>query len=338
MPKDVIDFSVNLNPFGPPDVLKKNWIGWLDVMEDYPDAEGSVMVDQIAGKEQLASGNVLLGNGGAELIALVSRMLAGKRVLIVEPAFSEYEKMCQANGCEISYCQLTEGEWGLDAEWIIDQLEYVDALFLCHPNNPTGISYPQAVLLQILDACHKKECFMIVDEAFHDFLNEPQTLAQLVKENSYLIILRSLTKMYAIAGLRLGYLMADIQIVERLKNFQPHWSVNALALVAGNAILSEESYRKDTRQFIKRERMRVKKTLQGLEYALSNSDVNFYLLRDTSLDLQLPLFIFLLKKGIVPRHTANFPGLNGRWLRFAVKRKEENDMLLGALLEWKNNN
>lgn len=340
MPKQVIDFSVNLNPFGPPSSLKKNWLDWFEHIEDYPDPQGSELKELIAKKENVSVDSILLGNGGAELITLLASFLAKKRVLLIQPTFAEYGKMCQAYRCDISHLHLQEGEWHIRSkrEYLIEQIRQVDALFLCHPNNPTGVAYSTSTLTAIMEACEQHECFMIIDEAFYDFLDDKRTLAPFIKNNPNLIVIRSLTKMYAIAGLRLGFLLADPKVIHNMSKLQPHWSVNALALAAGKVCMQEEEYVDDARQFVQKERNRLMKLLREAGFYISNSEVNFYLLKDPTLDDQFPLFIYLLKKGIVPRHTVNYRGLEGRWLRFGVKQTAKNDLLLEALLAWKNDN
>lgn len=335
MPEEVVDFSVNLNPFGPPESFKENWFHWLAYIEDYPDPDGRELLNLLCEKEQLSSESILLGNGGAELITLLARMLAGKRVLIIQPTFIEYERMCRAYGCHISYHTLEEEGWELDLEPLMPKLKNTDALFLCHPNNPTGISYPETTLLKLLETCKQQRCFLIIDEAFYDFHFEHQTMAPFIANNDYLIVIRSLTKMYSIAGLRLGYVMAAPTIITQLKSYQSHWSVNTIALLAGKECLLAEDYATKTRHFIKEERKRLCLVLRDEGYLHSKSEVNFYLLRDPDLDQQLPLLLFLLKKGIVPRHTANYQGLQGRWIRFAIKHQKENNLLLEALKEWR---
>jgi threonine-phosphate decarboxylase len=335
MPEKVIDFSVNLNPFGMPDSLKKNWLHWLTFIEDYPDPEARELLELLSKKEQLPKEAILLGNGGAELITLLARLLAGKRVLIIQPTFLEYERMCHAYGCQVTHHQLLEDAWKLELEPLSSKIENADALFLCSPNNPTGTSYPKTLLVKLLETCKQQQCFLIIDEAFYDFLYKDQTMAPLINHNEYLIVIRSLTKMYSIAGLRLGYLMANPPIISQLKAYQSHWSINTVALLAGKECLMADGFVVKTRFFIKEERNRLTQALKEEGYLLSDSKVNYFLLRDPRLDQQLPLFIFLLKKGFVPRHTANYQGLEGRWLRFAIKNQKENDLLLEALREWK---
>jgi threonine-phosphate decarboxylase len=335
MPEKVIDFSVNLNPLGLPESLKKNWLHWLAFIENYPDPEGTELLELLSKKEQLPKESILLGNGGAELITLLARMLVGKQVLIIQPTFIEYERMCHAYGCQVTHHYLSEVDWELDLKSLIPKIENADALFLCSPNNPTGTSYSETSLVNLLETCTQQQCFLIIDEAFYDFLCDHHTMTPFIKKNQYLIVIRSLTKMYSIAGLRLGYLMANPSIITQLKAYQSHWSINTIALLAGKECLMADDFVKKTRFFINEERNRVFQALKKEGYLLSDSKVNYYLLRDPSLDQQHPLFTYLLKKGFVPRHTENYQGLQGRWLRFAIKHRKENDLLLEALREWK---
>ncbi|MEH7382847.1 threonine-phosphate decarboxylase CobD [Bacillus sp. JJ1533] len=334
-PRNLIDFSANINPLGPPEILKKRWLEFYEKINDYPDPNASLLKEQIARITDLDTKSILIGNGGSELITLVGRMLAGKNVLIVEPAFSEYEQACVANGCHIFYHHLTEPEWKLDDKEIARKLAGMDAVFLCNPNNPTGVHYPHSTLVKLLEECRQRNITLIIDEAFYDFLEDYTSLAPFVKEYTNLIILRSMTKMFAIPGLRLGYLIASQDIIGKLATFQPHWSVNVLAMLAGNACLQDDRFVERTKKYIHAERERLFSFLQREGYEVSPSYINFYLLRDPQEKEPLSLFEFLLRREIVPRHTFNFPGLEGKWLRFAIKSTKDNSRLMEVLKEWR---
>ena len=118
----------------------------------------------------------------------------------------------------------------IDLEALKEKLSHVDAVFLCNPSNPTGLYYSQEVILPILIECERQNCALIVDEAFHDFVMDYEPLAPLFRIIRSLILLRSLTKMFAIPGIRLGYVMANCEIIAKLSSYQPHWSVNSVAL------------------------------------------------------------------------------------------------------------
>lgn len=333
VPIETLDFSANINPLGPPPLLKENWGQLLESVIEYPDPHGTNLKRKIAKREGLHESQVLLGNGGAEIISLIGRLLAGKQSVIVQPAFSEYEEACKANGCQVEYHQLP-ANWAWTGEDLSGKLQQADALFLCNPNNPTGAYYQKSIILHLLEECRRNQCLLIVDEAFYDFLAEYESITPYINEYPNLLIIRSMTKMFAIPGLRLGYLLADPAVIRKIAPFQPHWSTNAIALKAGEWCIESESYIIETIALIQQERQRLFRFYQKRNLLVSPSRINFYLLRDPSLIDQYPFMQYLLKSGIIPRHTVNFPGLEGRWLRFAVKGPEANDKLMGAVEEW----
>lgn len=331
MPENILDFSVNVNPLGPPDRIFDQWNEWKTTIIDYPDPKGSSLTNKMAKKEGIPPEHILLGNGAAELIQLIAIYFRGKNILLLQPTFSEYERMCVAHGATVTNASL-------DSLLHLPTLEKAiynqDAVFLCHPNNPTGELYDQETLENVLHLCEKKKCYLIVDEAFYDFSDEVYSMVSHIGKSDYLLILRSVTKMYAIAGIRLGMLFAQRQLVESLRKYQPYWSVNALALQIGETILDEEAFVLRTQQYMSDSRSYLFPTLQNLGFLVSNSKVNFFLLRDPDLSNQQELLVFLLKRGIVPRHTENYPYLSGTWLRFAIRPMHEMNKLVEVLSEW----
>lgn len=335
LPNKYKDFSANINPLGPPPALKEKWNDFYHEISVYPDPFAEKLRNKIAEKEQISVDSILIGNGGAELITLVARFLSEKKVVVTEPSFSEYEKACRANGCEIQYHQLTEPNFELRMDELLPNLKGAGALFLCNPNNPTGIQYPVSTVISIIQECKKQNCYVILDEAFYDFLLDYESYFPCINKFSNLIIIRSMTKMFGIPGLRLGYLAADPALIMKISKHQPHWSINTIALLAGELCLHNEDYVKRTKFYISEERKRLFTFFKKNNFENTSSQVNFYLLRDPNLQEQTTFFEFLLHKGIIPRHTYNFPGLDGKWLRFAIKSKEENSQLMEVLLEWR---
>jgi threonine-phosphate decarboxylase len=335
LPDQYIDFSANINPLGPPPALKEKWNDFYQEITVYPDPFAEKLTSRIAEGEQISTDSILIGNGGAELITLVARFLTGKKVLVIEPTFSEYEKACRANQCEIHYHQLKEPNFELNIDELRLSLSSADALFLCNPNNPTGIQYSVSTILSIIEECKKQNCFVILDEAFYDFLLDYHSFIPYINKFPNLIIIRSMTKMFAIPGLRLGYLAANPDIISQLSRMQPHWSINTIALLAGELCLQNKEFIKKTQVYIWEERKHLHTFFNQNNFEITPSQVNFYLLRDPFLKDQFSLFNFLLHKGIIPRHTFNFPGLEGNWLRFAIKSKQENSALMEVLLEWR---
>jgi threonine-phosphate decarboxylase len=335
LPEKYIDFSANINPLGPPPALKEKWNDFYQEITVYPDPFAEKLRNRITEREKISVDSILIGNGGAELITLVARFLSGKKVLVVEPSFSEYEKACRANDCEIQYHQLIGPHFELSVDELLPSLAGADALFLCNPNNPTGIQYPVSTVMSIIQESEKQNCHVVLDEAFYDFLVNYESLIPYVNKFSNLIIIRSMTKMFGIPGLRLGYLAAAPALIAKISKYQPHWSINTIALLAGELCLQNEAYVKKTQVYVSEERKRLYTFFKKNHFQFTSSQVNFYLLRDSTLQDQNILFEFLLRKGIIPRHTFNFPGLEGKWLRFAIKSKEENNKLMEVLLEWR---
>lgn len=332
MPQKIIDFSVNLNPLGPPQILFEHWESWREEIIDYPDPLGENLKAKLSTKEEIGANNILLGNGAAELIQLVAIYLQGKKIALFQPTFSEYERMTSAYGAQLRNVKI---EKLTDEKYLKELAKNQEAIFLCHPNNPTGESYSASNLERLRMICEENKTYLIIDEAFYDFSEEVYSMLKKVKDSEFLIILRSATKMFSIAGIRLGYLFAAEKIVKELRSLQPYWSVNAIALKMGELIIDEDNFVKESQNYIKEIRQEVFPILKEEGFLLSDSQVNFFLLRDPDIGNQEELLLFLLKNGIVPRHTENYPYLDGHYLRFAIRPLDEMNQLLEVLRKWK---
>lgn len=335
MPETVIDFSANINPLGPPATVKDRWNELFSLLADYPDPTAERLTGLLAKKEGVRKEQILVGNGGAELISLVGRLLFGKKALIVQPAFSEYEEACRVNQCEVRYHLMDVDNWELRLDELLVNLREVDAVFLCNPNNPTGMFFPKLTIEVLARECARYGTLLIVDEAFYDFIEGYESTVSCLRYCENMLILRSMTKMFSIPGIRLGYLMANETLLAKIRESKPHWSVNAIAMKVGEWCLSESDYVEQTIHLIKQERVRLQSFYRDQAFSYSPSNVNFYLLKDSKVSDQFPFFRFLMEKGMIPRHTMNFPGLDGKWLRLAIKGADEHDRLLEVISEWR---
>ncbi|MFC0559821.1 threonine-phosphate decarboxylase CobD [Halalkalibacter alkalisediminis] len=335
IPNDLIDFSENTNPYGPPSaVIQFLNTDFTKTMTNYPDPHVTELTSKLAQFTMIPTKNILVGNGAAELIFLLANFFQGKRVAIVEPAFSEYRDACEAFECNVTSIVLSS-PWHLDVNMVLSSISDIDVLFLCSPNNPTGVSYHKEEIIHLIEAAEKQGVYVVLDEAFYDFTEADCGLHQLVNRFSTLVIIRSLTKMFAIAGIRLGYLLANSDLITKLRIRQPTWSVNGIAQQVGLSLLKEDAFVEQTLLNIHQERRRVTSVLNDLDFFVSDSVVNFYLLAERDRKDLMPLLVFLLEKGIIARHTYNFNGLDGRYLRLAVKTRENNDQLMDALAMWR---
>ncbi|MDZ5711192.1 pyridoxal phosphate-dependent aminotransferase [Jeotgalibacillus haloalkalitolerans] len=334
-PEDIIDFSENSMPAGPPAHLKEQWDQWYNAISSYPDPEGRGLKKQIAKKHQVKESQVLLGNGASELMMTALRSFQGKTVGVIHPAFSEYERVIQANGAMVHHFYTNESmSFQPDEDEIHSFLSKPDcALFICNPNNPTGILLKKETILSWLKTAEKSGSTLLLDEAFIDMAGEHYSLADHTGSPS-LIIFRSMTKMYSIAGLRLGYLLSNEQTVKEISQWLPHWNVNQLALLAGETVLQEPSYTEKVCSFTQKERSRFTDALRDLGFKISDSAANYVCIQPPDPQQTEELWRFLLREGLVLRHTYNYRGLDGSWLRVGIKLPEQNKKLIEAITLW----
>ncbi|MDQ0256354.1 threonine-phosphate decarboxylase [Evansella vedderi] len=337
--KEILDFSANLNPLGPPPWLKDEIYQSFDHITKYPDPNYPNSHGALAAYERLTTDEVLLTNGGAEAIFLVAKLFEGGKAFIVQPTFVEYERACEHYHIHTEDVFLEKSnEFQLPLELILDNMSGVDVIFLCRPNNPTGTVVDEKSLHRILEKGLETNTHLVVDEAFVDFLPSPTfSLSRWLSSYPNLILLRSLTKMFTIPGLRIGYVLAKDSIIGKMKAWQLPWSINAFADKVVPKLLEDHSFVKRTHEWLEVESAYLLKKLTDLDYYVSNSKVNFYLLQDRKRPEDTKeLFPYLFKGGILTRHTHNFKGLNGNYLRIAIRSTYENKQLIDKLQEWRN--
>lgn len=331
---EILDFSANLNPFGPP-LQTQEWIKQAFLsLKSYPDPNYRELTEALAGCEGIDSQQILVTNGGAEAIFLVAQHFKDQKALIVQPTFVEYERACHLHNITVENVFLQGEEFALPIDKVIQKMKEVQVVFLCRPNNPTGTVVKVEDIVRILEAGEQCETTVVIDEAFVHFLPDEEKLTRMVEQFSNVILLRSLTKIYTLPGIRIGYVIARENVIEQLRNLQIPWSVNALATNVVPHFLENDSFVRETREWLKLELDWLKTELSQLNFLYSLSEVNFYLLKDPHHDSD-ELFSYLAKNRIIARHTYNFKGLDGRYLRFALRNSEDNRYLIRTLKHWR---
>lgn len=331
-PEQLLDFSANINPAGMPASLQRALLENLALAERYPDVEYQRLYQVLAEHHQLPASWMLAGNGETEVIFALVNALAPRRAMLIAPGFAEYRRALQQTGCDIVEFLLREDEgWQLTGRLLDALTPDLDCLFLCTPNNPTGL-LPDDTLLQAISArCKTLGISLILDEAFMDFIPERRGFIPHLAGNPHLWVLRSLTKFYAIPGLRLGYLLgSNEQKVKQMRDAQMPWSINAFAALAGEVILHDHAYQQASLAWLESERPRLFAALNGISALTVWPGVaNYLFLRCDApgVDLQREL----LEQHILIRSCANYPGLDGRYYRVAVRGKAENDRLIAAM-------
>ncbi len=328
-PNVKLDFSVNTNPLGLPDKVRQALISHVDQYTRYPDPECRELCAAIAGYEAVPEEMVLCGNGAADLIYRLCYALKPRRALVCAPTFSEYERALEQAGCEALYHTLEAGNQFALSNEIEHCLDPdIDMLFLCHPNNPTGRLIPADLMERILYRARETATRVIVDECFLEF-TDGVSFKKYLSAMPTLVVLKAFTKIYAMAGLRLGYLLtADEELLNKANAAAQCWSVSVPAQVAGVAALTCQGWQDKTRCLVVEERSFLSENLEKLGITVFPSDTNYLLLRS-----ERPLYVPLLQEGILIRSCENFKGLNASYYRIGIKTRSQNECLIQALKE-----
>ena len=330
--QNCVDFSANCNPLGTPKSVKTAIIESLSHINDYPQVGCAPLKEAIAQYEGVKPSQVICGNGAAEIIFSLCRALKPKKALLPAPTFAEYEQALTSVDCSCSHFFLKEErEFSMDDSFLEEISKEFDIIFLCNPNNPTGILTDRDFLMKVLKKCREHSVFLVVDECFLDFVEEPEsyTLKDVLKEYQNLFLLKAFTKRYAMAGVRLGYgLTANQDLLQKMESVTQPWNVSSLAQAAGLAALKETEYVKEGRETVFKEQEFLKKEMKELGFTVFPSEANYIFFKG-----ERNLFEKCVQKGVLIRDCSNYPGLESGYFRIAVKNHEDNKTLIRALKE-----
>ena len=335
-PGQIIDFSASINPLGPPASARKAFQKSYGEVSRYPDPYGEELKEALAKRQGMKPAEVLLGNGSTQLIYLLCQALRPRKALVVGPAFSEHANALKLAGAKVRFLFLAaDDDFKFSTEEFMGEWEKDDdVVFLTTPNSVTGQLIPRAEIEKIARIAAIRKKFLVVDEAFVDFV-EGESVKQLIRDNPYLLVLRSLTKYYALPGLRLGYILAHPRRVAQLAAYLEPWSVNGPAQKVALACLADASFGLKTERWLQRERNFLAQALITLKgFQPYPSITNFLLVRLANKTDAGELRSFLLSRKILIRACNSFAGLGIDYFRVAVRRRNDNRQLLEALREW----
>jgi cobyric acid synthase CobQ/L-threonine-O-3-phosphate decarboxylase len=343
-PADILDFSASMNPLGPPDALRPIISRTVSDLTRYPDPDSAGLLSAASRRYGVPQETLLAGNGTSDLLFALARAArrpgeadgadgpVWSRAVAVAPCYVDYRRACERAGLAVTpFLTPSEGEFALDFAALEAAMPESPALvFLGRPQNPTGQSFPDAPLREL--AARRPDCLFVVDEAFADFVSDFSSLTR--ERPGNVAVFLSLTKSFAVPGLRLGLFAAEAALVGRVREELAPWPVNAMAQAVGEAFLGEAA-------FLVRTRMETARLRQALARGLAElpgvrvfpSQANFLLCRlegvpDAALVLRDRL---LAGHGVAIRACADFEGLSGQYFRVAVRMGEDNDRLLAAM-------
>lgn len=324
---DVLDFSSNVNPLGPSRLVRK--AAAKADLSAYPDRRSLVLGEALSSRLGVGVEEVLVGNGSTELIHLLTRACLGprRRCLILGPTFGEYEAAATLTGAEVHVVEATAGRrfaWSADAATGAIETLRPALTFLCNPNNPTGV-YVDRDFVKRLTWAIGEDGLLVLDTSYVPFADAPWDERTLLTCGN-VVLLRSMTKDHALAGVRLGYLVAESPTVEAVRRLQPSWSVSAVAQAVGLAALADDAHVATARAVVMEAKAYLRAQLNALGLQAMDSAANFMLVRvGDAAELRLEL----LRRGIAVRDCASF-GLPEH-IRIAVRRPDECQRLLAAL-------
>lgn len=327
----LLDFSVNINPLGIPAKVKELLRRQLKDLVHYPDPQARCLVARLARYWKIKEQNILIGNGSTELIYLILNTFGPATVTLAVPSFTEYERAARISKCRLRFAYLREDEdFCFNSQKLFEKS---DLLFICNPNNPTG----NLLISNGADIENIPINKIIIDEAFMDFVpqEDAHTFIPQAAKSRKIIVLKTLTKLFALPGLRIGYLVAHKDIIQTLKEYQMPWSVNVLAQTAATHCLSEVAFMRGVKQLVEKERRFLYSGLSRIKDLKPYTSVaNFLLVKIKQKHLTSSVLKErLLKKNILIRDCANFRGLDKQFIRVAVRTHKENKQLIRALEE-----
>ncbi len=335
-PSEIVDMSSNVNPLGPPPGLETYLKENLNVITALPEADSNLLVHSFAERYGVDSEFVLAGNGSTQFIYSIPQSLATKRALILGPTYADYADACSMHNIDFEYfiAQETQG-FKADIDLVQKQVKGFDTVFLCNPNNPTGTLYTAAEI-ELLCRTHPKTNF-VIDESYLPFVNSADHESMIGRSLPNAIVLNSMSKIFRISGLRIGFIIASKDIIEKLTRYSLPWSVNALAQVAVCYLMQHEAeinaFIDHTQKLIETERNRFAEKLKNVsDIKLFPSTTSFILAKLLNRHTADTICHHLSHEKILIRNCSNFKGLSNRFIRISLRKSETNRMLAEKLL------
>jgi threonine-phosphate decarboxylase len=325
----ILDFSSNVNPMGFPskvrDVFKN-----LSLVSIYPDPNSDELRTHLQKYTKIPKNQIVVGNGATEIIYnFCNAFLRKQKVLIPVPTFGEYESAAKLNGTELNFFKTMNLNKNLSE--FQDMISKKNCIFLCNPNNPTGVLIKRKNMLKILESAHDKSAMVFVDECFIELVPaRNESIISYLKDFDNLFILRSLTKSFGLAGLRIGYGLGNKKMIEILQKIKIPWNVSGIAQKSSIKALSDRLHLQKSLNLIRKESKFLSDSISKISgFTCYDSDTNFILIKSKIKSNQVQ--DKLLKKNILIRDCSTFRGLDDNFIRIAVRPHKENLKLIEAL-------
>lgn len=329
----ILDFSDNINPLGLTQKIKDELIKSIDLCTNYPNKLYDEVIDTISHYEKVDKKKIIIGNGSTDLIFRIVNLVRPTKALLIAPTASDYENALDSVGCAISYHRLLEqNQFVLDETVLFKLTPNVDICFLCNPNNPTGQRVPKQLLLRIAKQCKENGILLVIDEGFIDFVEQSElyTLKDVIDTYENIIIIKALSKTYALSGLRFGYLLcSNADMINKLNKSAQKYSVCTPACIAVKTALSDNEYIEKSKKLFREEYEFLKSELENLNFLVFPSKANFILFKTS----QINLVDKLKQNNILIRRCDDFKGLSNNYFRISIRDRKSNEILINNLTQ-----
>ncbi|MCL2032699.1 MAG: histidinol-phosphate aminotransferase family protein [Methanomassiliicoccaceae archaeon] len=334
------DYSHNLNPFGPPECLPEIIATAMDDIGHYPDDNCTELKDALSKIFSLKEENIAIGAGSSEIIrnfpnAFIER---GERAVINRPSFAEYSQQCRVAGIDVVYNELAEEEdFRMNGERISSLLKSgARALYICNPNNPTGRIEPRRKILEMVKECSDEGVLVFLDETLLELVPDHEEIScmKYVREYDNLVVAGSLTKSFAIPGIRIGYGAASAPLIEEMDKIRMTWNVGQIEQNVARILMSEHTgYVRKAAAVMAEESKVMNSRLNEIGFPAGKiSDSFFYFCSLKELGIRCSEFQkLMLKEKVMVRDCASFGGRFDHYVRFSVKDRERNEMFVKAV-------
>jgi threonine-phosphate decarboxylase len=334
-PFEIIDMSSNVNPLGPPPGLKEHLKENLDLITALPEVDAKEITNKFVHRYGLDPECVLAGNGTTQFIYAIPQALKTQKALILGPTYSDYADACNMHKVEFDYAIAEELHlFGIDIDSLKKMISRFDTVFICNPNNPTGTLLSAQEIKMICRSF--PDIYFIIDESYLSFSKEGDKETMMGSYLSNVIILNSMSKLFRIPGLRVGFLIASKNIIEKFQEYMLPWSVNGLAQAAVSYLMTQkveiDNFIEETRKFLKVERKNIVQKLENSGGIKVFPSTTVFMLAKLNENLtSMMVCDHLLKDGILVRNCSNFNGLSGQYIRISLKTKDINRMVADKL-------
>lgn len=326
-----LDFSVNTNPLGMPDSVREALHQAVEEAEHYPDIHAQELTKAVAERLRISEKRLVFGNGASELFHAVLHAVKPSKILIPVPSFLGYEEAAKAMDCEVIFYEMKKEEKFCLTERILDALdESISLVFLANPNNPVGNLVEPELIFKIAEKCRQCDITLVLDECFMELTGKEMTHSFLNQLDEFpnVVVVRAFTKLYAIPGVRLGYLICEQTLAEKIRLQLPEWNLSVFAQRAGVAAIKEQEYVARAVVCIQTQRLFLREELKAAGCNVFDSDADYLLFYS-----EKKLYELFLQRGILIRDCSNFRGLQRGYYRIAVKSEEQNRIFADVLRE-----